>query len=63
MKPIIREFLDKMPEWFDERRVAANVAWPNGNCCLCGINYRKLEELHNALKEDYGEIKINIKKE
>ncbi len=62
MKEIIREFLEATPKWLEAIKIPARVAWEGGSCMLCGMRPDKIEQLLEALKEDYGPIKIKIKK-
>jgi hypothetical protein len=60
MKEIIKEFLEATPAWLEAIKIPSRIAWKNGNCLLCGMSPEKIEKLYEALKEDYGEIKIKI---
>ena len=61
MNKVIKQFLESTPDWIEARRIQARVAWPEQTCFLCGVDYKKIEELYEALKEEYGQVKINIK--
>ena len=60
MKKIIKEFLEEAPNWLYRHKIPSKVSWENGACMLCGTNPSKVEELYEALKEEFGPIKIKV---